>query len=502
MSVLDLHETGMPERVVAGITAVPPPACPTPMAPHRARRAFVVRLAVAAALTALAYAGQYAEILADALAGSRTAFLVVVPVLLVLIATSYRTPPRGVGDAESDWIIAALAGAAGFTAIHLVGERMPSLSALWRLPMLGVAVWFACLLVIMFGIRHVLRMWPLWLFAASTLTPLPYLVTVATFGGSQTAAALVAAALGAVAVYLAGRLAPLPWQLGTALGCAVISTGFVFSGVPGNLLLKVVVVGAVLPVAACAALRLTERTGEERLVRGYPRLSPVTLAVLATVSAALFLLHPPAPAANAVPVAHPDWMQRSQLGAPEDYDFVNRYLGEGATLHRYPVAPVAGMPVAVVDVMSSPDLAVLNDYPDAVWYPTKRPVEYRPAGLNGLSDLDSYRADVIHTDASTAIDNASRHWYAVTWIWHAANSFQRVTVVVNQDAASHRQPPPPTPPTLMNSAVEPALWIARQQAITVGAVDPLVIRRATDVVELLMTSAAQDKGDPEALTGA
>ena len=469
---------------------------------HASGHPFLIRLTTAVALTAFAFLTPYTELVTEALDGSRAAYGVALPALMIVIATGYRVPPRGVRDGESDWIVVTLAAATRFAAIHLLSERLPTLTDLWRLPLQGIVLWFACALAVLFGVRQVARMWPLWVFAVCCATPLPYLLTVAMFGGSQTAAVLVAAGLGALAVYLAGRLAPLRSRLGATLGCAAISTAFVFAGIPGNLLVSVVVVGAIVPIAACAALHLIARTGEDRPVRSYSRQSPVALAILAAVSAALFALNPPAPTAPAAPVAHPGWTQRAALGAPEDYDFVDRYLGEGATLRRYPVAPVAGMPVAVVDVMSSPDLAALDDYAEAVWYPTNRPLDFRPADLSGLTDLDSYRASVIHTDASTAIDTESRHWYAVTWVWHADDTFQRVTVVVNQDAASNHQPPPPAPVTLMNSGVEPALWIARQQAGTEGAVDPLVIRRATDVVRSLLASAAEDNGDPQALTGA
>lgn len=459
---------------------------------------FLFRMVVAAGLTAVAFAPVYAQLLADALAGSRAAYLVVVPVLMAVIVSGYRVPPRGVGDGESDWIVAAVIGVSGFVALHLMNSRIPTLAGLWELRLLGLPLWLGCLAAVMFGLRHAVRMWPLWVFAICAATPLPYLLTVATLGGSDTAAALVAAALGAVAVFLGGRLSSLPWRLGAALGCAAASTAFVMADTGVGLLVTVVIVGAALPITASLLLHVHARVNDVHPPYSYPRLPPVSLAVFAVLSAVMFALHPSAPD-QIVTAAHPNWTQRAQLGEPESFDFIARYLGSGATLQRFSAPPVAGLPAAAVDVMSAPDLAALENYSDAVWYPTKRPAEYRPAELHGLAPRTPHGAEVIHTNVATAIDNASQHWYAVTWVWHSDGSYQRVTVVVNQDLDSSRLPPRPVPVSMTNSAIEPALWIARQQAAAEGPVDPQVIRRATDVANLVLASAdagVEEEGVP------
>lgn len=149
--------------------------------------------------------------------------------------------------------------------------------------------------------------------------------------------------------------------------------------------------------------------------------------------------------------------------------------------------------------MSSPNRAALDDYSDAVWYPTSHPLEYRPAELSGLT-FQPDGAEVIHTDVTTATDGASLNWYAVTWLWRAGDSYQRVTVVVNQNLDSNQQPPPPVPVSVMNSAVEPAVWIARQKANTEHPVDPQVIRRATDVANLVLAAAGRDREEAGAPT--
>jgi hypothetical protein len=83
---------------------------------------FLFRCVVAAGLTAVAFLPVYAELVTEALNGSRSAYLVIVPVLLAVIAAGYRVPPKGVGDVESDWIVAAVVGVVGFSGIHLMSS--------------------------------------------------------------------------------------------------------------------------------------------------------------------------------------------------------------------------------------------------------------------------------------------------------------------------------------------------------------------------------------------
>src|SRR6185436_11615836 len=97
------------------------------------RFAFWWRAAVLAGMFFGAYGAVFAQVLNQAVNGSRTAFLVVAPLLVLVAATGYRLPARGVGDNESDWIVAAVTGAVGFSSIALITHRFPTLSGLWRL---------------------------------------------------------------------------------------------------------------------------------------------------------------------------------------------------------------------------------------------------------------------------------------------------------------------------------------------------------------------------------
>lgn len=450
------------------------------------------RIAAIVGLSIVAFHASYARVGVDAVAGSPAAYVIVVPVLAALIATGYRSAPRGVGDSESDWIISTLCGIGGFTGILLLSERMPTLAGLWRLDLVGIVVWFTCASAVMFSVRRVAQLWTVWLFALCCATPLPYLLATAALGGSETAGALLAAILGAIAVFLAGRYAPLRRRVLAALCALVVAAGFVVAA-SGHVdpLLVVVVVGGVLPVIAVAALGVaapgpagvaTPGIGNTR-----PHRSPMSLAVLTAVAALLLAVNPSPVGAPAWATAPTDWVQRAGLTASASYEFISRFLGPGATLTRYGVAARPGFPAAAVDVMTTDNRAAIDVFADAVWYPTSRPIDYRPAGP---SDAMPLGARVIHSNADTATDGAGRDWYAVTWTWRVDHLSQRVTVIVSQSIGGDQSPPSPGPLSVFDTAVRPAKWLARQQPDSIGRVDPLVSERATEVVALLAQRGA------------
>jgi hypothetical protein len=93
-------------------------------------------------------------------------------------------------------------------------------------------------------------------------------------------------------------------------------------------------------------------------------------------------------------------------------------------------------------------------------------------------------ARVIYTNADAATDGTAGDWYAVTWMWHNGPVAQRVTVMVSQ--TMDRQPPPPAALSLVETALRPAMWVARQQPDAIARIDPRVSQRAADVVNLLV----------------
>lgn len=448
------------------------------------------RLAFVGILSCAAYAFVIADVIGNAISGSRAVVLLVLPILTAVIATGYRQAPRGVNDAESDWIVAAVVGLLGFTGIHLVQQRMPTLSGLWQLDLLGVVLWIACLLAIMFGIRHVVRMWRLWLFVTCCISPLPFLMTVAAFGGSDTAVTLLTSGIGALAVFLAGRVAPPRQRLLATVVCLASATAVALVvGDHLGLAVTVMLVAGIVPAVVTVVMLLRGDPATTSAWTDLPHRSRVSLMILVLIAAVLLALNPPHTSDHHASRAAVDWIERAGLGAPEVFPFITRFLGPDATLVRYPVPAEAGMPPAAVDVITTGQPAALDDFADATWYPTSRPVEYRPA----TGDSMPAGARIIHTNADAATDGAVVDWYAVTWVWQSGTASQRVTVIVNQTAGSDQPPPAPAPLSLLDTSIKPALWIARQQPDDGGQVDELVAQRAATVINLLVDSPGTER---------
>ncbi|CAN5684894.1 hypothetical protein BH09ACT8_BH09ACT8_48330 [soil metagenome] len=467
----------------------------------RSPATFWWRIALLAVLFCGAYGVVLVQVLNDAVGGSRTAFLVVAPVLVALGVTGYRTVPRGVGDNESDWIIAAVTGVVGLTAIALITNRYPTLAGMWRLELVGALVWVACAGMVIFSVRHVVRMWQVWLFALICATTAPYLLVTASLGGSDTAAASVAAGLGAIAVYLAGRPNRRRWRITAALislalgvGTAVVLTAAV------GLFVTVLVATGIVPVAVAIGLHYFSTAAESptpaAVSAGFHPLSPRSLVVLAILAVVLFATQMGTPRQQNTPSVNNDWAQRAGLTAPEGYGFVGRFLGPDATLVRYTVPGSAKAPAAVVDVLSTPNLAALLDYSDAVWYPSPVPVNIAPFDAEQTDHLP-LSTRVLHSNADAATAADPQNWYALTWVWKTDTAYQQVTVVVNQAVASPEAPIDPQPLTESRAILEPLLWVARQQPESIGEVDPRVVARADNVMSTLVGAAAPARGSDE-----
>jgi hypothetical protein len=457
------------------------------------RFAFWWRITALSALFFGAYGVVFHQVLTCALAGSRTAFLVVAPLLVAMSAAGYRTAPRGVGDNESDWIIAAISGVAGLAVIILVTNRFPTLAGLWHLELVGALIWVACAGMIIFSVRHVLRMWQVWLFAFLCATALPYLLATAALGGSDAAAVAVAATLGAYAVYLAGRPIRRRWRIGAALISLAIGLGLSISLTTflGLFVTELIAAGVVPLLAAIGLHHFTLSNGKHRLnavFAGFHPLSVRSFVVLALTAVALLVTHFHASSLPAPPTMRGDWAQHIGLAAPAEYQFASRFFGPNANLVRFAVPPAIDRPAAVVDVISTSNLAALRDYSDAIWYPSPVPLNYEAvsAGSDCRIPVD---ARVVHTNADTATAGSAQNWYAITWVWHAASVYQQVTVVVNQSVGSLDSPVAPAPLSVADTVAKPMLWMARQQPDSAGAVDPRVVIRANDIVHMLVSAA-------------
>ena len=421
------------------------------------------------------------------------AYLAVVPVLGAMIAYGYRTPPRGVGDPESDWILAGICGGLGLFLRHLMSNRFPTLSGLWHLPLVGAVLWAACLAAVLFGVRRVMQTWPLWVFLIATVTPLPYLLVTAAAGGGTIVAAAVTGLIGAVALAIAGTHSPMRWRLGAATVSATLSVGagFVAAGrsldqSPYSALFLALIAGGLFPVTAFVVLHVHATRPEPATKSAVPQRSVLSLVALFLGAVLVFLLNLPFNNGEPEPAqAEAAWLARVNLTEDRSFPFIQRYLGPDARFVRYAVPSRPGFPEAAVDIISADNLAALQTYRDAIWYPATAPPNYRPVNL-GTSAIADGRGTA--TDSALATTGQALDWYIVTWLWQVGSTYQQVFVVVNQTWTSQDPPPHPAALSVRATIIGPALWLARQQADPSTTVAPVVRARAEQIIEQIVAA--------------
>lgn len=465
---------------------------------HRRKRirfswGFLLRVALLAAFVLIAYGGIFYQVAISIGQGSPLAYLAVAPLLIAMIALGSSTPPRGVADPESDWILATIVGGFGLILHFLMQDRLPTLAGLWFQQLVGAVIWTGFAATILFGIRRVANRnkWPMWFFALNTATPLPYLMVTEWLGGSNLAASSVAAMIGTIAIFLAGKRNALHWRLTATAVCAVagIGSAVALSGQP--LLVSVVVSAGVVPLVVFILLdafggRNTWhlRSDETPL----PHRSPFSLALLAGVAVMLMVANAPNAAALPTPPrANAGWEQRAGLTQTEQFGFIRRYLGPDATFVRYQVPPVDGYPQAAVDVITTANLASLRVYRDVIWYPVSTMPNYAPFALANPAITD---ARATATDASAATSAHADNWHSITWVWRVGDKYQQVFVVVDQDSSAKASPAGPEPLSLHDTVAAPALWMTRQQATPSGAVDDAIGKWAQQVVDRVVNAGA------------
>ena len=272
---------------------------------------------------------------------------------------------------------------------------------------------------------------------------------------------------------------------GAATTCLVVGTGSIYlvgalvaaTGISRSLLLQVIVGAGVVPVLTTIAMHhiapFVHKPRPAVTAPGFPHRAPLTFVVLVGFTVIQLLAHLPAPALLPPPRVAGDWAQRSGLGGPAGFGFIGRFLGPHTTLARFTVPDVEGMPHAAVDVITTPNLAALRDYFDAVWYPASTPVNFTVARPKGD---DALQVRAVHSNADAATTSDHGQWYALTWEWQVPSGFQQVTVIVSQDDVS--RPPDPRPLSVSNTFAGPVLWIARQQPNAEGGVPKDVVDRA------------------------
>jgi hypothetical protein len=454
--------------------------------PQTSRPEIWARIWFVLAVATLASFVPLSEIGRTSFAGSQSMYLVVAPILAGLVATGYVRAPRGVGDSESDWIGALLLAVAGFAAIWLIKDRLPTMASLWHIDNIGLLVWVAASGMAVFSARHILRMWHVWLIGLLLAPVMPFMMLTAQFGGSDTDIAMTSAALGTVAVYLATRFAERRWRLLSTAANLALSAAAVFLLVEASPYVRVLLAAGAVPlVVTLAAHRFAppDRVFDSpAVVATLPRRRLPSYVALVVAAVAMLWLQLPMPQPDPVDEARSDWMTAAALDPVDEFGFITRFVGPDATLTRYRVPGGADEYQTVVDVMASPNLARLQDFSDAVWYPSSAPVNYAPyeAGPDAPAGMQT-----AHSDADAAETNGAPNWNAVTWVWQADNTFQRITVITSQ--TRDLLPPSPRALSAYNVVVEPALWMTRGQHLQVGVLDPAVLASTNMVVQNLLS---------------
>jgi hypothetical protein len=449
-----------------------------------------VRIFATLALTALAATLMALDGLRQAGAGSYTAYLLITPLLAALIASGIR-PSAGVGDTEFDWITAIIFAAGGLLVIELLSQRLPALAGLWHWHHYAPLVWAVAAGMVLLSFRHMLRLWRAWVFTLFCVPVMPFLLLTSQLGGTENDAVAVAAALGTVAVFLATSTFAVQWRLLAALINVAIAAGVDHLLGWHEVLPRTVVAAGVIPVLSVVSVR---RAAHVRIAaslaahpaRGtarFPQVGARSYGVLILLAVGLLLFSPrPASAARPPIGAAGDWAAQLSLERIAEFTFIDRFLGPGATFSRYALPASNPNPAVAIDVITSPNLARLNDYADAVWYPSATPVNYRPSPVSGSTGIEVRSA---HSDPDSAAADPSEQWFALTWTWRAAAEHQRVTVVVRQDLAAGGVPAP-EPVGWTNSLLKPMLWLTRQQPVQTGIVPKRVTRTAETVTRQIL----------------
>jgi hypothetical protein len=458
---------------------------------------FAGRVLAMALLAAVACGVDYLEHVQQALAGSRSPLSALLPVLIVLAATGYRRAPHGVADNETDWIFAALLCGLALAAVWLVSDRYPTLTGLWQLHSQVGVLFAACCAMILFGVRHTARLWPVWLFAFVAAAPVFHMLAVAELGGSDAAVAYVCVAFGTVAAAMASMQATLRWRLlitalSAVLGVAAVQ--LLDGRIP--LFATATVAGAAVPVVTIVALwrrahpaRPTARHAKASRNSGdvprFPTRSWRSLTGLVVIAIALGLLQSPHSTAATTVSAVDGWTERAGLTPVADLPFITDFLGPDSSMVRYAVPRRAGVGIAAVDVITTENPAVLGDYRDAVWYRSPRPLNYHEtAPVPGSTEVALRE---IQSDAETVTPD-SPDWYALTWNWRTDAGYQQVTVIVNQNPVDSAEPPLPQPLCWRTTVLYPLLWHSRQQTDAVTTAPPAVVQYARSIAADLIGS--------------
>lgn len=461
------------------------------------KRAIAVhwRLSYLAVLAVLLFYPVFRFDFYDAVEGSPTAYLLLLPLWIGMISYGVHRnlPATIIDDAELNWIVTvSLVGLSAVCAAFVVPE-LTTKAPLWHAELIPVFCIVGACGAVEFGVRRVARSWPVAAFVVLCFPVIVVLVT-AVLGGTSVAYGMVALALGCVALAMALRGSGTgPLTVTAAFVCGALAVLLLRDAPP---LVPMLVPAAVAPTAALAAV-LVLRRPDGPVENDLPTRSVGSLAVAAVLALSLLLVLPPAPKLVRIgdlTVVQADWLeqfaadQRASVRTEQTFEFAPRYLGDGSSAVRYRVESAGA--TAFVDVFTSARLGPLTNFRAMAWYPGTAGTRI-DAGSVQLAP--SVTAAVSYNDASAAETPSDPVWVGVGFRWRVDDGhrglYQHVRVLVSQRGDAPGQVPTPAAPSVSTLFLEPLVATLRR-APTAETTPDAVIGRATDTARAIVDSAS------------
>ncbi|WP_139812411.1 hypothetical protein [Prescottella equi] len=456
------------------------------------------RLLSSVALAGLLFFPVFRFNLYDAMAGSPTAYLLLLPLWIGMISygTARRSPGTVIDDSELNWIVTV--GLVGLSVI-CVGFVVPELTVkapIWHVELVPIFCILGAFGAVNFGVRRVARAWPAAAFVLLCF-PVTVVLLAAALGGTAAAYGAVAVSLGCVALAMALH--------GSGIGPPLVGAAFV-SGVLAVWLLRdapplvpMLAPAAVAPSVAFVVALATRRSVLPVGRQNLPTWSMLSIAWVLVSALLLLLVLPPAPQlarARDLSVVRADWVEHFaaaegiSIRQERTFDFAPRYLGDRSSLVRYRVEYADT--TAFVDVFTSGRLGALSNFRGMSWYPGT--ADTRIDG--GSARLGpSVNATVSYNDASAAKTPHDPVWVSVSWKWRVGgdggDKYQQVRMLVSQRSDVPEQVPTPAAPSVSTLLLEP-LGATMRRATDTPSPPAVAVERATSAARVLVGAV----GDP------
>lgn len=435
----------------------------------------------------------------DALAGSPTAYLLLLPLWIGMISygVARRSPGKVIDDSELNWIVTVGLVALSVVCVGFVVPELTVKAPVWHAELVPIFCILGAFGAVNFGVRRVARAWPAAAFVLLCF-PVTVVLLAAALGGTAASYGIVAVTLGCIALAIALR--------GSGTGLLSVGAAFV-SGVLGVWLLReapplvpMLAPAAVAPAVAFVVALATRRSALPVGRQNLPTWSMLSIAWVLASALLLVLVLPPAPQltrARELSVVQAGWVEQFaatpgiSVRQERSFDFAPKYLGDGSSVVRYRVEYADT--TAFVDVFTSARLGALSNFRGMAWYPGTADTRI-DGGSVRLGP--AVNATLSYNDASEAKTPHDPVWVSVSWKWRVVDGgedgYQQVRMLVSQRSDVPEQVPTPAAPSVSTLLLEPLGATLRRAAETPSA--PAVsVARATATARVLV-GAVSDPG--------